>query len=304
TQFTNGVIGVGSLGVALRQAETTEVKGFTTNANADTVATTTTVEGNYAPIASLLGGANGLLAGVVKNGWGAVVQAVSTDTNSNILATPHLTTMDNEEAFFIVGQEVPIITGSTTGSNNSNPFQQVERQDVGIKLKVTPQINEGDAIQLQIEQEVSSVSGATSVDISINKREIKTTVIVDDGGTIVLGGLIDEDVQESISKVPLLGDIPILGHLFKTTTVSKRKRNLMVFIRPTIIRDGITSNKISLQKYNYIRAQQLMRQSEGVPLMPFSEGPSLPEWNDAMTLPPSFDDYLTDEEKKAKEGND
>ena len=120
----------------------------------------------------------------------------------------------------------------------------------------------------------------------------------------MLGGLIDEDVQESISKVPLLGDIPLLGHLFKSTTVSKRKRNLMVFIRPTIIRDGITSNKISLQKYNYIRAQQLMRQSEGVPLMPFSEGPSLPEWNDAMTLPPSFDEYLSDEEKKAKEGND
>jgi general secretion pathway protein D len=304
TQFTNGVIGVGSLGVALREAESTEVKGFTTNSNADTVATTTTVEGNYAPLAALLGGANGLLAGVVNNGWGAVVQAVSTDTNSNILATPHLTTMDNEEAFFIVGQEVPIITGSATGSNNANPFQQVTRQDVGIKLKVTPQINEGDAIQLQIEQEVSSVSGATSVDISINKREIKTTVIVDDGGTIVLGGLIDEDVQESISKVPLLGDIPLLGHLFKSTTVSKRKRNLMVFIRPTIIRDGITSNKISLQKYNYIRAEQLKRQSEGVPLMPFTEGPSLPAWDDSMTLPPSFDTYLRDEEKKAKQGND
>jgi general secretion pathway protein D len=304
TQFTNGVIGVGSLGVALREAESTEVKGFTTNSNADTVATTTTVEGNYAPLAALLGGANGLLAGVVNDGWGAVVQAVSTDTNSNILATPHLTTMDNEEAFFIVGQEVPIITGSATGSNNANPFQQVTRQDVGIKLKVTPQINEGDAIQLQIEQEVSSVSGATSVDISINKREIKTTVIVDDGGTIVLGGLIDEDVQESISKVPLLGDIPILGHLFKSTTVSKRKRNLMVFIRPTIIRDGITSNKISLQKYNYIRAEQLKRQSEGVPLMPFTEGPALPAWDDVMKLPPSFDDYLLDEEKKAKEGND
>lgn len=304
TQFTNGVIGVGSLGVALREAEDKEIKGSTTTANGVVVDTTTTSEGNLTPLAALLGGANGLIAGVIKNGWGAVVQAVSTDTNSNILATPHLTTMDNEEAFFIVGQEVPIITGSTTGSNNGNPFQQVERQDVGIKLKVTPQINEGDAIQLQIEQEVSSVSGATSVDISINKREIKTTVIVDDGGTIVLGGLIDEDVQESVSKVPLLGDIPFIGHLFKSTTVSKRKRNLMVFIRPTIIRDGITSNKISLRKYNYIRAQQLKRQSEGVPLMPFTEGPSLPEWNDAMTLPPSFDEYLLEKEKKAKEGND
>ena len=305
TQFTNGVIGVGSLGVALREAEDTIIQGTAIGANGETaVPTTQTSEGNLTPLAALLGSANGLIAGIVKNGWGAVVQAVSTDTNSNILATPHLTTMDNEEAFFIVGQEVPIITGSTTGSNNGNPFQQVQRQDVGIKLKVTPQINEGDAIQLQIEQEVSSVSGATSVDISINKREIKTTVIVDDGGTIVLGGLIDEDVQESISKVPLLGDIPFIGHLFKSTTVSKRKRNLMVFIRPTIIRDGITSNKISLRKYNYIRAQQLKRQSEGVPLMPFTEGPSLPEWNDAMVLPPSFDEYLLEKEKKAKEGND
>ncbi len=304
TQFTNGVIGIGSLGVALREAEDTVITGTAIGPNGDVVPTSTTSEGNLNPLAALLGGANGLISGVVRNGWGAIVQAVSTDTNSNILATPHLTTMDNEEAFFIVGQEVPIITGSATGSNNANPFQQVTRQDVGIKLKVTPQINEGDAIQLQIEQEVSSVSGATSVDISINKREIKTTVIVNDGGTIVLGGLIDEDVQESISKVPLLGDIPFIGNLFKSTTVSKRKRNLMVFIRPTIIRDGITSNKISLRKYNYIRAQQLKRQADGIPLMPYTEGPSLPEWNDAMTLPPSFDEYLMDKEKKAKEGND
>jgi len=298
TQFTNGVIGVGSLGVALREAEDT-VRTVTTNSNdGGPIQTTDTTLGNLTPLATLLGGANGLIAGVVKSGWGAVVQAVSTDTNSNILATPHLTTLDNEEAYFIVGQEIPIITGTSTGSNNSNPFQTVERQEVGIKLKVTPQINEGDAVQLTIEQEVSSVSGATSVDISINKREIKTTVIVDDGGTIVLGGLIDEDVQESISKVPLLGDIPILGHLFKTTTTSRRKRNLMVFLRPTIVRDGVTMNEISQRKYNYIRAEQLDRQSEGIPLMPFKQGPSLPDWNDTLTLPPSFDDYLIDKEKQ------
>lgn len=300
TQFTNGVVGVGSLGVALREAEDTELLGSNTTANGVTVDTVTTQEGNLTPLAQLLGGANGLIAGIIENGWGAVVQAVSTDTNSNILATPHLTTLDNEEAFFIVGQEVPIITGTSTGSNNSNPFTTVERQEVGIKLKVTPQINEGDAVQLTIEQEVSSVSGATSVDISINKREIKTTVIVDDGGTIVLGGLIDEDVQESISKVPLLGDIPIIGHLFKTTSTSKRKRNLMVFLRPTIVRDGVTMNEISHRKYNYIRAQQLDRQSQGIPLMPFSEGPSLPEWNDKLVLPPSFDEYLLEKEKQEK----
>ncbi len=302
TQFTNGVIPVGSLGVALRQAEDREVTVTTNNNNdGNAVQTTDTIEGDLTGLANLLGGANGMIAGIIEDGWGAVVQAVSTDTNSNILATPHLTTMDNEEAFFIVGQEVPVITGTTTGANNSNPFQTVERQDVGIKLKVTPQINEGTAVQLKIEQEVSSVSGATSVDISINTREIQTTVIVDDGGTIVLGGLIDEDVQESVSKVPLLGDIPIIGNLFKSTSTSKRKRNLMVFLRPTIVRDGVTMNEISHRKYNFIRAQQLKRQADGIPLMPNTKGPSIPAWDDALALPPSFEEYILEQDKKEED---
>jgi general secretion pathway protein D len=305
TQFNNGVVPVGSLAVALKQAEEDTNTETYVSDDGSPYTVTNTREGDYTALASLLGSANGLIAGVIENGWGAVVQAVSTDTNSNILATPHLTTMDNEEAFFIVGQEVPIITGTTTGANNSNPFQTVDRQEVGIKLKVTPQINEGDAVQLLIEQEVSSVSGATSVDISINKREIKTTVIVDDGGTIVLGGLIDEDVQESESKVPLLGDIPILGHLFKSTSTSKRKRNLMVFLKPTIVRDGATMNTISHRKYNYIRALQLKRQQEGVSLMPYEETPTIPQWDDALALPPSFEEYLSEKEKqKQEEGND
>ena len=303
TQFSNGVIPVGSLAVAVKEAEDdTDTEAYVTDEGA-VVEVTTTDEGDYTSLASLLGSANGLIAGIIDNGWGAVVQAVSTDTNSNVLATPHLTTMDNEEAYFIVGQEIPIITGTTTGSNNSNPFQTVDRQEVGIKLKVTPQINEGDAVQLLIEQEVSSVSGATSVDISINKREIKTTVIVDDGGTIVLGGLIDEDVQESVSKVPLLGDIPILGNLFKSTSTSKRKRNLMVFLKPTIVRDGATRNSISHRKYNYIRALQLKRQQEGISLMPNAETPSMPNWDDELSLPPSFEEYLT-EKDNLEEGND
>tara|TARA_R110000868_G_scaffold119472_7_gene317145 strand:- start:113 stop:2173 length:2061 start_codon:yes stop_codon:yes gene_type:complete len=300
TQFTNGVVGIGSLAVGADLAQDkTIVDTITTTSNGDTVVVPTekTQLGDLTTLASLLGGVNGFLLGGVKDGWGAVLQAVSTDTNSNILATPHLTTMDNEEAFFIVGQEVPIITGSTTGTNNSNPFQSVDRQEVGIKLKVTPQINEGTAVQLLIEQEVSSVSGATSVDVIINKREIKTSVIVDDGGTIVLGGLIDDAVQESVSKVPLLGDIPILGHLFKSTSTSVSKRNLMVFIRPTIVRDGVTMNKISQQKYQYIRAEQLKRQSQGIPLMPFTEGPSLPEWDDTLSLPPSYEEYLLNKDK-------
>jgi general secretion pathway protein D len=295
TQFNNGVVGIGSLAVGVNQAQDKVlVDSITTTSNGDTVVVPTEKSqlGDLSSLASLLGGVNGLLLGGVKDGWGAVLQAVSTDTNSNLLATPHLTTMDNEEAFFIVGQEVPIITGSTTGSSNSNPFQSVDRQEVGIKLKVTPQINEGDAVQLLIEQEVSSVSGATSVDVIINKREIKTSVIVDDGGTIVLGGLIDDAVQESVSKVPILGDIPILGNLFKSTSTSVSKRNLMVFIRPTIIRDGVTMNEISHKKYQYIRAQQLKRQADGIPLMPNTEGPTLPKWDDKLSLPPSFEDYI------------
>ncbi|MFT2092222.1 type II secretion system secretin GspD [Paraglaciecola sp. 2405UD69-4] len=296
TQFSNGVVGIGSLAVGVEEAEesTTTTVGF--DDDGDPYSFDTTEEGDFTTLASLLSSVSGFLVGGVFDGWGAVLQAVSTDTNANILATPHLTTMDNEEAFFIVGQEVPIITGSTTGTNNSNPFQSIERQEVGIKLKVTPQINEGDAVQLLIEQEVSSLSGATSVDIITNKREIKTSVIVDDGGVIVLGGLIDEDVQESVSKVPLLGDIPIIGHLFKSTTTSKNKRNLMVFIRPTIIRDGVTMNEISQKKYQYIRAQQLEHQADGIPLMPFSEAPKLPEWDDSLALPPSFNDYIENKE--------
>ncbi|MDN4502947.1 type II secretion system secretin GspD [Alteromonadaceae bacterium BrNp21-10] len=299
-QFSNGGVPIGQVAAAAYSARDRTVVGSVTGTETGTTTQTSrTVEGDTSLLASLVGSINGTLFGVLKNDWAAVIQAVSTDTNSNILATPHLTTMDNEEAFFIVGQEVPIITGQTASANNSNPFQTVDRKEVGIKLKVTPQINEGNAVQLLIEQEVSSVSGATSVDISINKREIKTTVIVDDGGTVVLGGLIDEDVQESVSKVPILGDIPFIGHLFKSSTSNKRKRNLMVFIRPTILRDGITMNKISNQKYNFIRAEQLKQRADGVNLMPNTSTPVLPEWRDSLVLPPNYDDYL--QQKAAKE---
>ncbi|CAM3931458.1 type II secretion system secretin GspD [Rheinheimera salexigens] len=256
-------------------------------------------EGDYSAAAQVLGSLNGAMLGFISGDWGAILQAVRTSSNSNVLSTPHITTMDNQEAFFLVGQEVPVITGSTTGANNTNPFQQVNRQEVGIKLKVTPQINEGNAVQLTIEQEVSSIGGATAVDITINKREIKTTVMADDGATVVLGGLIDEDVQESESKIPLLGDIPFLGHLFKTTSVTKQKRNLMVFIKATIVREGSAISGISKEKYNYIRAEQLKRDEEGIRLMPNTKQVILPEWNDALELPPTFDEYM---QKQQPEG--
>jgi general secretion pathway protein D len=302
-QFNNGSnVPVGSLAVAAEQArDKTITKNITGSETGKTTPYTETKEGDLGPLAALLGGVNGLAAGIIKNDWGAIIQAISTDTKSNILATPSVTTMDNEEASMIVGQEVPIITGSTTSGNNSNPFQTVDRQEVGIKLKVTPQINDGTAVQLTIEQEVSSVSGATAVDIAVNKRAINTTVIADDGGMVILGGLIDEDVQESVSKVPLLGDIPILGHLFKSTSTTKRKRNLLVFIRPTILRDSRSMNELSHSKYNFIRGEQYKQRDDGIDLMPFEETPVLPEWNDAMTLPPTYEQYLKEQTKKERQ---
>ncbi len=296
TQFNNGPVPISGLAAGAKVAE--GEKGTTViKENGDTVVNPDT-NGDYSLIAQLLGSVSGGMFGLMKNDWGAIVQAVSSDTNSNILATPSITTLDNEEAYFLVGQEVPIITGSQTGSNNSNPFQTVDRQEVGIKLLVTPQINEGNSVQLTIEQEVSSVSGATGVDISINKREIKTTVMIESGSTVVLGGLIDEDVQESVQKVPLLGDIPIIGHLFKSTTNSTRKRNLMVFLRPTIITDQKLMNSMAKEKYNFIRADQLRKQEEGLSLMRDEKLPVLPQWNDELVLPPSFDDYQKDIKKE------
>ncbi|EJI84420.1 MULTISPECIES: type II secretion system secretin GspD [Alishewanella] len=307
TNFT-GTNTIPIVNIAAGAAQASQItRGTTTQSRDPTTGeliTTTTPDTNrdYSGLAQALQGLNGALLGFYNGNWAAILQAVRTSTNSNVLATPHITTMDNQEAIFLVGQEVPIITGSSLGSNNTNPFQQVQRQEVGIKLKVTPQINEGDAVQLVIEQEVSSIGGATAVDITINKREIKTTVMADDGATIVLGGLIDEDVQESESKVPLLGDIPVLGHLFKSTSVSKRKRNLMVFIRATIVRDGNAINGISKQKYNFIRAEQIKRDQEGIRLMPQTRQAILPEWDDSLKLPPSFEEFMQQQEPQPPAG--
>lgn len=307
TNFT-GTNTIPIINIAAGAAQASQItQGSTTTTVTDgTVVTTSVPDSNrdYSGLATALQGLNGAMVGFYNGNWAAILQAVRTSTNSNVLATPHITTMDNQEAIFLVGQEVPIITGSSLGSDNTNPFQQVQRQEVGIKLKVTPQINEGDAVQLVIEQEVSSIGGATAVDITINKREIKTTVMADDGATIVLGGLIDEDVQESESKVPILGDIPVLGHLFKSTSVSKRKRNLMVFIKATIVRDGSAISGISKQKYNYIRAEQLKRDEEGIRLMPNTPQAILPEWDESLKLPPSFEQYMEQQNQHQQdEGN-
>ena len=308
TQFNNVTVPINSVAAGALAAETTKgefVPALLNDSNEVIQAgySKPDVDGDYSLLANALGSVSGMMFGIMKNDWGAIIQAVSSDTNSNILATPSITTLENEEAYFIVGQEVPIITGSATGSNNNNPFQTVDRQEVGIKLRVTPQVNEGSGVQLTIEQEVSSVSGTTGVDIAINKREIKTTVMANTGETVILGGLIDEDVQESVQKVPLLGDIPFIGQLFKSSSNTTRKRNLMVFIRPTIITSSAMMNTMAKDKYNFIRADQLRKQEEGLSLMKSDNLPLLPHWNDALALPPSFDEYMGESKKENNAGS-
>ncbi|MBE9564532.1 MAG: type II secretion system secretin GspD, partial [Proteobacteria bacterium] len=189
--------------------------------------------------------------------YGALLRALQTDTNTNILSTPNIVTLDNEEAELIVGQNLPFVTGSFTGTGSTdpnNPFQTIERQDVGLTLKVTPQINEGDTVKLEIEQETSSViPGTVEQGIATRKRSIKTSVLVDDGGILILGGLIQEEVSDTESKVPLLGDIPLIGFLFRTQNTTKTKANLMVFLRPTILRDHKDASFVTNEKYNYLR---------------------------------------------------
>ncbi len=191
----------------------------------------------------------------------ALISAIAGDSETNLLSTPSIVTLDNQEAEIIVGQNVPFVTGESTSSSSdvSNPFRTIERQDIGISLKVKPQINEGGAITLEIEQEVSNVSGTATnaVDIVTNKRSIKTTVQLEDGALLVLGGLIDETVIESEQKVPGLGDIPIIGALFRFSNFSKVKRNLLVFIRATIIKDPKKAKLLSHKKYNFMRDLQL-----------------------------------------------
>ena len=193
--------------------------------------------------------------GRVVHGLGGLARALEEQGKGNILSTPNLLTLDNAEAKIVVGQNVPFITGSTTSAATGagNPFQTIERKDVGLTLKIKPQINEGGTIKLEIMSEVSSVlptSGAS--DIITNKRTIETTVVVDDGATIVLGGLIEDSTTESIQQVPLLGRIPLIGWLFKYRHKEKRKTNLMVFLRPTIIRNPTESLSITRDRYDYV----------------------------------------------------
>jgi len=229
--------------------------------------------------------ATGSFNSTTNNGFGAILNALAGSGKANILSTPSIVTLDNEEAMIMVGQEVPFITNTEIKSIGSNPFQNFERKDVGLTLIVKPQINEGDTIKLDIEQEISNIlPGSNASDLITSKRKIKTSIMVADNKILVLGGLMDDTVIESESKLPGFGDLPILGNIFTYKTQKTEKRNLLIFIRPTILTDQIIADSVSAQKYKYIRAQQLLKEinSESNNQVDQtsidSSDPELPQW--------------------------
>lgn len=248
----------------------------TTTVNGQTVVTETTSSlGNSlqeAAAASLLnatGGFAGFVGDLGKNTvFGAIINAVKSDTTSNLLATPHIVTLDNQKAKFLVGQEVPITTGEALSDNFDNAFRTVQREEVGIKLEVTPQVNAAGEVKLFLRQEVSSVAGPVSSrnsDLILNKRSFETTLTVDDGEIFAIGGLLNDDERRTIERVPLLSDIPLIGELFKSRSRTRAKTNLMVFIRPTILRSRADNAALTARRYGYIRDFQLQRNPDVEP---------------------------------------
>lgn len=276
TNFPGSGIGVGQVGAAA-------AAGGDTGAQA---------------LGSILSSAAGLTLGFgrIRDGdvsFVGLLRALTGSASTNILSTPSLTTMDNEEAEIKVGQEVPFLTGSFTNTGasqgNINPFQTIQRKEVGLSLKITPQISDSNTIVLAIAQEVSSLSQGSqgAVDLVTDKRTINTSVVAESGEIIVLGGLIDERVRESEQRVPLLGSIPILGQLFRYDTSSKEKRNLMVFIKPSILRTPADSSYFTGEKYRYIREMQRGLHDGDVYMIPGERQPALPDPNaaDAVEVP-------------------
>jgi len=304
--FSNsaGAYGSSSLSNDLNTATAGAAFGLLQNNGATALGTTgttgtatgtgvTTVDPRLA-LGQVLGATKGQVLGIGRLtdnfSFNAVLNALQENTDANILSTPSLLTLDNEEASIVVGQNVPFKTGSYTQTGNassiSSPFETIQRQNVGITLKVTPHINEGDSLVLEITQEVSSLTGAASSvnasDVITNERKIESKVLADNGETVVLGGLIKDDVQETVQKIPLLGDIPYVGRLFRSDSTTKTKTNLMVFLRPVIVREGRDITGATAEKYRYIRNEQIESRERGTQFLSKKELPLLPEWEDQL----------------------
>jgi general secretion pathway protein D len=232
---------------------------------------------------------SGLNIGVAHNNNGTYVlgflaRFLQTTGDGNVLSTPNLLTLDNEEAKIVIGQNVPFVTGQYTNNNNAagsvNPFQTIERKDVGLTLRVKPQISENGTVKLQIYQEVSrldpaSINSATG--LITNKRSIESSVLVEDGGIVVLGGLLQDDFGNSQERVPGLSDVPLFGNLFRADSRSRKKTNLMVFLRPVVVRDGASTENLSLSRYEQMRSVQLEATPNSSPGLPAIGSPVLPE---------------------------
>jgi general secretion pathway protein D len=236
------------------------VTGALLTGNTDTDTNPALAQLQQAAVSSLIGANGGLfgIGGQRDDGaiLGLIVNALKQDRDSNVLSTPSVLTLDNEKASLMVGQQIPITTGEALGSANANPFRTIQREDVGVQLEVTPQISEGGAIRLTIRQEVSSIFGpinTTSTDLITNKREINTVVQVDAGQIIVLGGLIQEDVQKTDNGIPGLRDIPLIGGLFGSKSESRKRTNLMVFLRPTIVNTPEQAREVTLRQYRAVQ---------------------------------------------------
>ncbi len=250
-----GAIGARELG---RNTTTTIANGVTTTVTTNNASDQLT----QSAISSIIGSSGGFggFGGQIGDFiFGAIINAVKSDTTSNLLQVPHLVTVDNQEAHSLVGQEIPITTGQALSNNFDNTFRTTQRENVGIELTARPQVNSSGTVKLNLRLEVSSIAGPVSSDNSdliLNKREIETTLTVDEGQIAVMGGLLSDEERRTIEKIPLLGDIPVLGNLFKSKAKSRNKTNLMIFIRPTILRSAADSRKLAEQRYGYIRLQQ------------------------------------------------
>jgi general secretion pathway protein D len=273
TSYSNASPNILTLGGAYAanrlSQETTTVNGNTTVTQTNSSLGNSLQEAAAASLLQATGGFAGFAGDIGKNTiFGAIINAVKSDTTSNLLATPHIVTLDNQAAKFLVGQDVPITTGEQLGDNFENAFRTVQREEVGIKLEVTPQVNGAGEVKMFLRQEVSSVAGPVSSrnsDLILNKRSFETVLTVDDGEILAIGGLLNDDERKTIERIPLLSDIPLLGELFKSRSRTRSKTNLMVFIRPTILRNREDNAALTARRYGYIRDFQLQRNPDVEP---------------------------------------
>ena len=261
--FTNSAPNIlqiaGAIGARRLATTTTTINGTTTVTSTNNAASDSLAQSAISSILGSTGGFGGFGTQVGSTIFGAIINAVKSDTTSNLLQVPHLVTLDNQEAHSLVGQEIPITTGQALSSNFDNAFRTTQRENVGIGLDIRPQVNSAGTIKLTIHLQVSSIAGPVSTDNSdliLNKREVENTLVLEDGAIGYIGGLLSDEERRTIEKIPLLGDIPVLGNLFRSRARTRSKTNLMIFIRPTIIRTAAEARALAERRYGYLRAQE------------------------------------------------